>query len=230
MLAVIPLELKERGAKRTIPTANAALIVANVLMFWLGWTGPWTGPWTVGPGSGALSIVTHAFSHFSLWHLVGNMWVLFIFGNPVNRRVGNTLYLLGYMGTVVALGLFAKLFLNSEMAGASGAIFAVITMSLLLMPAAILEIGYLAVFPITLLVGLVPKPKHWLDWFIRWGSFSLRVVWCLALIPLMQLWSFYWHNWSLTYLVHLLGMLCGVAVVLLLPTRISMRRAVVISV
>jgi len=37
-------------------------------------------------------------------------------------------------------------------------------------------------------------------------------------------WSFYWHDWRLSYLGHLLGMLCGVAVVLLLPTRISMRR------
>ena len=160
------------GAKRAIPAANAALIVANVLIFWLGWSGPWT----VGPGSGVLSIVTHAFSHFSIWHLVGNMWVLLVFGNPVNRRVGNTYYLLGYLGTVVALGLFAKLFLSSQLAGASGAIFAVIAMALLLMPAAILEVGYLAVFPITLLVGLVRRPKHWLYWFIRWGKFSFRVV------------------------------------------------------
>ena len=218
MFALVPLEMKSPAARSTVPTANAVLVAVNVVMFFFAWSGPCT----VGPGSGVLSILTYGFSHGSFWHLVANMWVLWVFGNPLNRRIGNGYYLAAYLGTLLLLGLFARLFLSSPIAGASGAIFAIIVMSLMLMPAARLLVAYIAILPITLLIGLFRRPEHWLYWFIRWGNFSVRAVWCLALIPLMQLWLFYHYDWSWTYLAHLLGMLCGVAAVLLLPQRISM--------
>lgn len=218
MFALIPMELKQAPTRPAIPTANAILVAANVVMFLLAWSGPWV----VGPGTGVLSILTYGFSHMGFWHLVVNMWVLCVFGNPLNRRIGNTYYLLVYLGTILLLGLFAKLFLNVAVAGASGAIFAVIVMALILMPAARLAIAYVALLPLTLLIGLFNRPEYWLGWVIRWGNFSLRATWCLALIPLMEFWYFIYYSWSPTYLAHLLGMLCGVAAVLLLPTRISM--------
>jgi membrane associated rhomboid family serine protease len=226
MFFVVPVELRQPAAGRGIPAANAVVVAVNVVMFFLAWSGPWC----VGPGTGVLSVLTYGFSHFSFWHLAANMWVLLVFGNPLNRRIGNAWYLASYLGTLVALGIFAKLFLNSHIAGASGAIFAVIVMALILMPAAQLRLAYLAVLPLTLLVGLIWRPQHWLYWFIRWGEFSLRAVWCLALVPLMQLWLFYHYDWSLTYLAHLLGMICGVAAVLMLPARISMKARVVAGV
>jgi membrane associated rhomboid family serine protease len=224
MFALVPVELKQSTAARAIPTANAVLVAANVVVFVLAWSGPWA----VGPGTGMLSIVTYGFSHFSFWHLVANMWVLLVFGKPVNRRIGNTCYLLSYLGTLLTLGALGKVFLyNSHLAGASGAIFAVIVMALMLVPAARLRVYYVAAMPLTLLIGLFRRPEHWLYWFLRWGEFSLRAVWCLALIPVMQLCLFCYYGWSLTYLAHLLGMVCGMAAVLLLPQRISMgtRRA-----
>ena len=43
----------------------------------------------------------YGFSHASFWHLLFNMWALWVFGNPVNRRLGNGYYLLAYLGTIV---------------------------------------------------------------------------------------------------------------------------------
>ena len=57
-----------------------------------------------------------------------------------------------------------------------------------------------------------------------WAGFSsvfTRRYWCLLLVPLQQLGSS--SGWmELTNLGHLLGMLCGVAIVLMLPARITM--------
>ena len=80
-----------------IPLANALIVVLNVLAFSLGFSGGWY----VGPGTGTLSVVTYAFAHASPWHLAGNMWILLVFGNPVNRRLGNAFYTLVYLATVL---------------------------------------------------------------------------------------------------------------------------------
>jgi hypothetical protein len=45
-----------------------------------------------------------------------------------------------------------------------------------------------------------------------------------VLIPLLQLAAYFWYHWDTTYLAHLLGMLCGLGIVLLLPPRITMGR------
>ena len=67
------------------------------------------------------SVLIYGFCHFGFWHLLINMWVLWVFGNPVNRRLGNLLYLLVYLGSVVVLGLFAWLILPVQLVGSSGA-------------------------------------------------------------------------------------------------------------
>ena len=160
------------------------------------------------------------------------MWVLWVFGNPVNRRLGNGLYLLVYLGCLLAVGLFARLILPVGLVGASGAIFAVITIALILMPAALIESAYLALFPLTLLLGLWNRPKYELNWFLSWGIVAVPAWWCLVLIPLMELFSVFWRWWTFGWIsswtpgAHLLGILCGVAAVLMLPARITGRSSV----
>lgn len=215
MLVLLPTDLTGGVSRKPIPTANAFLMAANVIVFLAG------GFWCLGRGGGPLSILLYGFSHFSIWHLLVNMLVLWVFGNPVNRRLGNGYYLLGYLGATVVVGL-AALAMGGTGAGSSGAIFAVMTIALMLMPAARLSVAYLALFPFTLAIGLLSRPDHWLQWIIRWGVFRLRCYWCLLLVPLVQLGGLFWNGWNWTNLAHLLGMLCGVAIVLMLPERISM--------
>lgn len=222
MFLAIPLELKERVPSRVVPWVNYLLIAANIGMYLLAWLTDVT--WTVGPGTGFLSVLLYAFSHAGIWHLAGNMWALWVFGNPANRRLGNGYYLLAYLGTVLFMGIVSRLLLPAQLLGASGGVFMVMIICFMLLPTARLAVGYLAIFPLTLLIGLIQRPKYGLYWFIRAGEFSIPALWCLILVPLMEVWALFWSGWSFTPLAHLLGMLCGLGVVLMLPTRISMRQ------
>ena len=187
MFLPIPLEFKCAGTKTKIPAANVALVVVNVLVYLFGWD------WPAGAGTGPSSILLYGFCHVGLWHLALNMWVLWVFGNPVNRRLGNGLYLLVYLGCLLAVGLFARLILPVGLMGSSGAVFAVITIALILMPAAVIEIAYVALFPLTLLLGLFSRPKYALNWVLSWGIVAAPAWWCLVLIPLMELCSVLWR-------------------------------------
>jgi membrane associated rhomboid family serine protease len=225
MFLPIPLEFKNVAVKNSFPTANAALILINTVVFLCGWQ------WPAGPNTGPLSFLLYGFCHFGFWHLVLNMWVLWVFGNPVNRRLGNGLYLLVYLGCLMAVGLFARILLPVGLVGSSGAIFAIIAIALILMPAALVESAYVAVFPLTLLLGLWNRPKYELNWFISWGIVAVPAWWCLVLIPLMELFSVFWRVWTFGWFscwtpgAHLLGILCGVAVVLMLPAKITGRQS-----
>ncbi len=67
--------------------------------------------------------VTYMFTHFSIWHFVMNMLMLWMFGDEVVRRMGAKKFLWFYLGT----GVFAALcsFQYHSVIGASGALFAV---------------------------------------------------------------------------------------------------------
>lgn len=218
MFFPVPIRFRDGREFDAIPVVNGLLVVANVLVFSLGWR-----PY-VGPGTGLLSIVMYAFGHADVWHLAGNMLALLVFGTPVNRRLGNGWYLIGYLGSALALGMFARLLAPGGLIGASGAIFAVIAMALLLLPGARIEIFYVALLPATLLLGLIWRPRHWVYWFIRWDTFEIRAWWGLFLVPFLELWGLFWCGWNWTNLGHLFGLICGLCFVLLLPERISMNR------
>jgi Uncharacterized membrane protein (homolog of Drosophila rhomboid) len=70
-------------------------------------------------------LLTHMWLHASFWHLLGNMWVLFIFGDNVEDRLGSTRYLIFYLLGGISAGLLQYFFsAGSDIAalGASGAI------------------------------------------------------------------------------------------------------------
>ena len=121
-----------------------------------------------------------------------------------------------------------RLFSSGYGMGASGAVSAVVVIALILMPRSVVEFAFVAVFPLTLLLGVIRLPKIWLHWFVRWGTVPIPALACLVLVPLMEILSLFWHWWfgcfSWTPLGHLLGMACGVIVVVMLPSSISMRR------
>lgn len=220
MFFLFPTRVRDGAPQHAIPAANATIIVLNVLVFWLGWGDHWA----VGPGTGLWNIFGYGFAHASAFHLIGNMWALLVFGNPVNRRLGNGYYLLLYFGTILTLGLFARIFCSGYLVGASGGIFAVIAACILLMPGHIVEMCYFALFPITLLIGLVHRPKHVAHWFIRWDMFEMRVLWGIVLVPFLELWGLFWWRWNWTNLGHLMGLACGIAMVLMMPKTITMKR------
>ncbi|HTN74107.1 MAG TPA: rhomboid family intramembrane serine protease, partial [Pirellulaceae bacterium] len=108
MFLAVPLEFRPVAGSKSLPLANYCLIAANLLVWLIGWQ--WiVGRDLLGVRSGPFSILMYGFSHAGFWHLICNMWILWVFGNAVNRRLGHAYYLAAYAGSIVILGLFAWL-------------------------------------------------------------------------------------------------------------------------
>jgi membrane associated rhomboid family serine protease len=88
-------------------------------------------------GEQVLPFVSFMFLHGGFWHLLGNMWSLYIFGDNVEDTLGSVRYLLFYLLCGCASGL-SHLFINWHSKvptiGASGAIAGVMGAYLLLYP------------------------------------------------------------------------------------------------
>lgn len=223
MLLVIPTKIEDRRTARAKPLANSCLVALNVLAFVLFQTPAWY----LGRGTAWWTVFTYGFAHGSPWHLIGNMFVLTVVGNAVNRRIGNFYYLAAYLGTIVLLGIIGRLLGIGPLGGSSGAIFAIVAILVLLMPAAKVDLFYAALFPITILIGLIKVPKDVAQWFIRWGILRTLAWVCLLVVPVVELWGLLWWRYSLGvwqwhHPAHLAGFFCGIGIVALLPARVTM--------
>jgi membrane associated rhomboid family serine protease len=85
-----------------------------------------------------LPFLTHMFLHGGWFHFLSNMWMLFIFGDNVEDRMGSLRYLIFYLLGGIAAG-FLQAFVNLGSTvpaiGASGAIAAVMGAYFLYFPA-----------------------------------------------------------------------------------------------
>ena len=92
------------------------------------------------------TIYSSMFLHGGWFHIINNMWVLFIFGDNVESRMGSFKYLLFYLLSGTAAGLLQAYVLPSSqvpMIGASGAVAGVLG-------------AYLILFPRSRIASLVP--------------------------------------------------------------------------
>ncbi|HYA12821.1 MAG TPA: rhomboid family intramembrane serine protease [Syntrophales bacterium] len=93
-----------------------------------------------------LSPISYMFLHGSFWHLLGNMWFLYIFGDNVEDRLGHLRYLFFYLLCGIS-SAFTHLFFNLDSMmptiGASGAIAGVMG-------------AYFVLYPRSRIVTLIP--------------------------------------------------------------------------
>jgi len=116
-----------------MPPITQALILANVLVFLLenltgGATLAWLALWPAGPQFNFWQLLTYAFLHDGFWHLLLNMFGLYMFGSDLERVWGPRRYLLYYVVCVLAAGLSQTAFAAATGAyyptiGASGGVF-----------------------------------------------------------------------------------------------------------
>jgi membrane associated rhomboid family serine protease len=81
--------------------------------------------------------LTSMFLHGGLWHLVSNMWALWIFGDNVEERMGRVPFLLFYLSSGLAAGVIhwiTNAHSTMPTIGASGAIAGVLGAYFLLFP------------------------------------------------------------------------------------------------
>ena len=160
-----------RGSK---PTAVWLLIAINLLLFiatvinrdlilllGLAPASFLARPWT---------IVTNLFVHGGIWHILANMLTLYFFGSYLSRLIGTRNFLLVYFGGGILGNIFYLLLAPSPFSvaiGASGAIFALAGVLVVLMPRLRVLLYFIVPLPLWVVV---------LVFFVIW-SFLPGIAW-----------------------------------------------------
>ncbi len=144
--------------------------------------------------------ITYQFLHGGTMHLLGNMLFLYVFGNPVNAKMGDGPYLFFYLACGVFAAFGFALFNTSPIVGASGSIAGITT-------------AYLALFPRSHVTVLY--------WFYIIGTFEIPSM--LLITFKMILWDniimpgYVWQGQTnVAYGAHLAGYAFGFAAIILM--------------
>lgn len=138
------------------PYTNYGLIIANIIIFFATYqphidslTGAgqvlreWARQFMLTPVRPYLwQFVSYAFMHAGIWHILGNMFFLYLFGNNVNDKLGHIGYLAFYLAGAVFSGVGHTLISSEPVLGASGAIACVIGAYLVLFPQTLITVFY----------------------------------------------------------------------------------------
>jgi membrane associated rhomboid family serine protease len=174
--------LKDTVRARDVPLVNWLLIGLNLFAFiietGLGPRGLQQFVWALGvvparflsgPGLREVgTIFTSMFLHGGWFHLISNMWALYLFGDNVEDRMGHGRYLAFYLLTGATASLTHILFNPASQmptVGASGAISGVLG-------------AYLVLFPTARVVTLVPL--FLLPWFVEIPALVYLGMWFLS--------------------------------------------------
>jgi membrane associated rhomboid family serine protease len=161
---LIPIGTDRPLARPTV--VNHGLVAINIAVYMAMWTlhrgqpeafdelqsTLWLEPAHIRPWS----LITYAFLHGGLWHLLGNMAFLWVFGPNVEDRLGRVGYLIFYLVAAAASGGLHAFAENAPVVGASGAIAAVTGVYLVLFPRT--NIRTLIVF---FAIGVYEIPAWW---------------------------------------------------------------------
>lgn len=198
---MLPLYDQFRVSKKT-PWLTIFLIGLNVFLFLFSLqnlnyfiTNFGLVPVRVFQGEALFGLATSMFFHAGLWHLLGNMWFLWVFGANLERKLGKLKFLIFYL----LCGVFSAiiyLILASQKTipaiGASGAVSGILG-------------GYLILFPRHKIVSIVPI------------FFFLQIVAVPALI-FIGLWFLYQLLYigtqtMIAYWAHIAGFLTGILLI-----------------
>jgi membrane associated rhomboid family serine protease len=196
------------------PFVTWALLVANVLVFivqsavspglqaafdaYAMTPAAVTGALIVSNGpSPYLTLVSSTFLHADIFHLLGNMIFLWVFGDDVEEAMGPLRFLVFYFGSGVAAALaFVAAAPHSTipLIGASGAIAGVLA-------------GYLMFRPCQKVLVFIP---YFILWFVLRPVARLDAYWVLGGWAVIQLWhiSVQSHD-GVAYMAHIGGFIAG---------------------
>lgn len=151
-------------------------------------------------------LITSMFMHADIFHLAGNMLMLFVFGNAVNAKLGQIKYLLVYLLAGLAANLawmaighgtveFAGIQIPIHSLGASGAIMGIVGAVLILYPRNDVSIY----FSLYLFYGRV---------------IEVSVGWLILLYVGLDVWgSLGQRGGGVNYIAHVAGALVGIGAV-----------------
>jgi membrane associated rhomboid family serine protease len=231
------IPIKDTIHSRTFPIVNWLLIIVNVLVFVLielplGQTqldrlistyavtpnlcaAPFLRSLSAAsiPGLGvlvngcAIPLITSMFLHGGWVHIIGNMWVLIIFGDNVEDRMGSLPYLLFYLICGIVSGLTQAFITPTSQVpsiGASGAIAGVLA-------------AYVVFFPGARVVTLVPL--FVLGWFVNIPALVFVAIWFLIQFFSGVLALGGAASGGVAYWAHVGGFICGLLLVWIFASR-----------
>ncbi len=102
------------------------------------------------PNLGLWQLVTYQFLHGSLWHLLFNLFTLWMFGCDVERVLGGKKFITFYLLSGIGAGLCHLLFSAAPVIGASGAIYGVLVAFALLFPERSVTLLLFFILPVTM--------------------------------------------------------------------------------
>ena len=180
------IPIRDTIQSKNYPVVNNAIIVINVFLYLLElskgnnldqffftyglvparYSLPEVGAY-FSSGQQVLALFSFMFIHGGFWHLLGNMWSLYIFGDNIEDRLGHIRYLVFYILCGLLSGLF-HLAINwtsqAPTIGASGAIAGVMGAYLILYPGA----KILTLIPIIIIPYFIEIPALFFlgIWFV----------------------------------------------------------------
>jgi membrane associated rhomboid family serine protease len=177
--------LRDTARTRSIPIVNWLLIGANTVIFlmefllqarlgsnylqsFLTTFGMVPAKLSLGRPLSFLTILSSMFLHGSWFHLISNMWILFIFGDNIEDRLGSARYFAFYIISGVIAGLTEGLLLSKSTlptVGASGAIAGVLG-------------AYLVLFPRSRVLTLIPL--FIFPWLVEIPAYVFLGIWFLS--------------------------------------------------
>lgn len=174
------IPLYDTVRSRRFPIINMVIIIANVLAYLYelqmdsGTLKGFIFIWGLvpshllnNPSAEWVTIFSSMFLHGGWLHIISNMWVLFIFGDNVEERMGSFRYLFFYLLSGTAAGLLQAFILPPSqvpMIGASGAIAGVLGAYLILFPSSRIA----SIVPIFFIFTIVEIPAFifLIFWFV----------------------------------------------------------------
>lgn len=215
------IPLKDTIPSRSFPILNWTLIFANLVIFLFESS---LGPaqldrlifnygliparFDLGSAGSLLTLLTSMFLHGGWFHLLSNLWALYIFGDNVEDRMGSGRYLIFYLVTGILAGLTQVYFnpnQNVPGVGASGAIAGVLA-------------AYLILFPTSRVITLLP-------FFFFFSFVEIPAVLYLGIWFITQFYSGLFSLGSaasaggIAYWAHIGGFVSGLVLVLIFARR-----------
>ena len=161
----------------------------------------------------SLTIVTSMFLHASWLHIIGNMWVLWIFGDNIEDHIGHFLYLVfylvcGFAGAITHI--LSNVASRVPSIGASGAIAGVMGAYFVLYPRA----RVLTIVPLIIFFTFWWLPA----WIVLGYWFLVQFLSGTAIVEVGQ------TGGGVAFWAHVGGFVAGIVLIKLLPERTGRSR------